>query len=166
MSRGARSRASSPGWPGAASAGRFAVVRRSLVALFTFAQLAGCGEPDREPTWDELDRDARLEYMTSVVLPTMRDIFQARDPERYAGFSCHSCHGVDFAAVDYAMPNALTPLPKDDTLAAAEAIDAGMTAFMLDEVFPVMAELLGRDKYNHDTAPDGFRCVGCHRVAD
>lgn len=139
-------------------------VRRSLAAVLFAAGLVGCAAS--EPTWDELDRAGRLDYMTRVVLPTMRKIFQARDPMRYADFSCHSCHGANYVEADYAMPNALTPLPLDDTLAAAEAIDAEMTAFMLDEVFPEMARLLGRPKYNHDTAPDGFRCVGCHLVAE
>lgn len=138
-------------------------MRRSSAALLALAVVTGCAD---EPTWDQLDRAARLEYMTDVVLPTMRDIFQAHDPERHAGFSCATCHGDDLVAVDYAMPNALTPLPLDGTLAAAEARDPETTAFMLDEVFPAMAALLGREKYSHDAAPDGFRCVGCHRVAE
>jgi hypothetical protein len=128
-----------------------------LLAVLTLA----CAEP----TWAEKGREARLAYMTDVVLPTMREIFQARDPARYAGFTCATCHGDDHVAADYAMPNALTPLPIDGTLDAARAIDPDMTTFMLDEVFPVMADLLGRDKYNQGSAPDGFRCVGCHRVA-
>src|SRR5690606_33198906 len=143
-------------------------MRRSFSAFLALAvvAVAGCSAPSADPTWDELDRDARLEYMAEVVLPTMREIFQAHDPQRYAAFSCSTCHGEDLVDVDYAMPNALAPLPLDDTLAQAEALDPEMTAFMLDEVFPVMAELLGREKYNHDAAPDGFRCVGCHRGAE
>jgi hypothetical protein len=126
------------------------------------ATLVGCEQPD--PTWDELDYDARLAYMTDVVQPTMREIFVARDPERYAGFSCASCHGPDPEGADHAMPAFLGPLPLDGTLEAAEARNPEMTRFMLDEVFGTFTELLDREKFAHDAAPDGFRCTGCHLV--
>ncbi len=133
----------------------------SLIVAFL---LLGC---DSEPeTWAELDHEERVTYMSEVVTPAMRDIFQAHDPDRYAGFSCQTCHGENASEVDYAMPNGLTPLPMEGTLEAAEAIDAAETAFMLDEVFPKMVELLDYEKYNEVSAPDGFRCVGCHRVAE
>ena len=66
---------------------------------------------------------------------------------------------------DYEMPHALTALPLDDTLEVAQARNPEMTALMLDDVFPVMVELLGADKYNEQTAPDGLRCTICHLVA-
>lgn len=126
--------------------------------------LGGCGEADPRP-WRDLDRGERMDYMQSVVFPTMRDIFQAYDPQRYADFSCQTCHGENASAVDFAMPNALFPLPRDGTIAAAMAHDADATAWMLDEVFPTMVELLGAEKYNPETAPDGYRCIGCHLEA-
>lgn len=134
----------------------------SLVVACASAAEGDAEADDGPPTFDDLDFDERVELMTFEVLPTMREIFQARDPERWAAFSCDTCHGPDFAALQYDMPQTLPALPRDGTLEAAEAIDPDMTAFMLDEVFPVMTELLGREKFHHDTAPNGFRCIGCH----
>jgi hypothetical protein len=116
-------------------------------------------------TWAELDRTERIAFMTEEVEPTMRELFVARDPERYAGFGCPSCHGPDPEGADYAMPAFLGPLPLEGTLEAAELRDPAMTAFMLDEVFPTMAALLDEEKFHETEAPDGFRCVRCHLVA-
>jgi hypothetical protein len=83
---------------------------------------------------------------------------------RFAGFGCPTCHGASFVDVDYAMPNAVSPLPLDDTLEVAMMRDPAMTELMLDQVFPTMVTMLGREKYNEVTTPDGFRCTGCHLV--
>jgi hypothetical protein len=95
----------------------------------------------------------------------MRELFQDLDPVRYEGFDCETCHGANLVEVDYRMPNALPALPLEGTLEAAHARNPQMTQFMLDEVFPVFVELIGREKFDHDTRPDGFRCTGCHLVA-
>lgn len=126
--------------------------------------LAACAEPSPR-TWDELDRTERAAFMLEEVLPRMADIFAAHDPERFAGFACESCHGVDLVDVDYAMPNALGALPTEGTLEVAMARDPVMTQFMLDDVFPVMVELLDGEKYSESDAPDGLRCTICHLVA-
>ncbi len=143
-------------WPGYAGD-----MRRCLLAGVV---VFGCSAEPK--TWAQRDRDERMAYMQEVVLPTMREIFIAYDPDRYADFSCATCHGNDAAAVDYAMPNALGPLPLDGTLEVAMARNPEMTAFMLDEVFPTMVELLDEQKYNPQSAPNGYRCVGCHLVAE
>ncbi len=106
-----------------------------------------------------------MDYMREVVLPTMREIFQSYDAERYADFSCVTCHGQNAEEVDYAMPNVLGPLPLDGTIETAMARNPEMTMLMLEQVFPQMVELLDEEKYNSETAPDGYRCVGCHLVA-
>lgn len=136
-------------------------MRRFLVlGLLVFA----CEEAESEPTWAERDFDERFRYMNDVVLPAMKDIFEAYDPERFAGFTCAHCHGPDAATLDYAMPAFLPALPLEGTLEAAEARDPEMTAFMLDEVFPTITLLLDEEKFDHETAPDGFRCTRCHLV--
>lgn len=133
--------------------------------LLLFVASACADAPsDADRTWVDFDFDERFEYMSVTVFPVMREIFLAHDPERYASFACESCHGPDPAASDYAMPAFLPALPLDGTLEAAEARDPEMTQFMLDEVFGEITDLLGYEKFNHDTAPDGFRCVGCHLV--
>lgn len=139
-------------------------MNRTRMTIVLAGLVAGCAE-DEGHVWADFDREQRLQYMTQTVLPTMREIFVARDPQRYASFACESCHGADMLDVDYAMPNALFPLPLDGTLDAARAQDEQMTQFMLDEVFPTMVELLDEDKYSEATGK-GYRCVGCHLVAD
>lgn len=103
--------------------------------------------------------------MTQTVEPTMRDIFQARNPVLYADFGCPSCHGADPEGSDYVMPAFLPPLPLDGTLEAAMARNPEMAAFMLDEVFPTFVALIDEEKYDEAAAPGGYRCVGCHLVA-
>ena len=135
-----------------------------LLALFVLASSA-CSS-DRSASWAELDREARLTFMTEEVEPTMRDIFVAFDATRFAAFGCPSCHGPEPEANDYAMPAFLGPLPLEGTLEAAEMRDPEMTAFMLDDVFPTMAALLDEEKFAEGDAPDGFRCVLCHLVQE
>jgi hypothetical protein len=138
-------------------------VRRIFVLGVLFA---ACEDAEPEPTWAERDFDERFRYMNDVVLPTMKDIFEAYDPERFAGFTCTNCHGPDAAAQDYAMPAFLPALPLEGTLEAAQARDPETTAFMLDEVFPTIVLLLDEEKFDHETAPDGFRCTRCHLVEE
>lgn len=138
--------------------------RRAFAALLV---LAGCpDEPPAEPTWAEMDFEERREYMVEVVAPTMREIFQERDAQRWADFSCFTCHGADAADRNYAMPNQLSALPLEGTLDYAESLDPEMNEFMLDEVFPVFVDLLDETKYAPDDAPDGYRCTGCHAVLE
>jgi hypothetical protein len=128
------------------------------------ACLLGC--TSEAPTWAELDFDERIAFMTTEVEPTMREIFQARDAQRWASFGCETCHGFEPETRDYAMPQVLGALPLENTLEVAEMRNPEMTAFMLDDVFPVMAELVGEPKYNEQSEPNGFRCVRCHIVAE
>ena len=139
---------------------RYSSVGSSALLAFT----VGCGGA-QSGDWRELDREERLAYMSDVVEPTMREMFQENDPERWADFSCHSCHGDDFVERDYAMPADLFALPLDGTLDSAMAHDPETTAFMLEEVFPVFVDLIGETKYASGSNPDGYRCVGCHAVA-
>lgn len=129
--------------------------------------LVGCvsAEP-LEPTWSEMDFEQRRDYMTQVVEPDMRELFQARDPQRWSDFYCHSCHGADAVERDYAMPNQLAALPLEGTLDHAESLDPELTTFMLEQVFPVFVELLDESKYAHEDNPDGYRCTGCHAVLE
>ena len=137
-------------------------------ALLLVLAFAACDEDegDGARVWADMDASERRAYMDEVVFPTMRDLFIEHDPDRYAGFSCQSCHGQDPEASGHAMPAFLGALPLEGTLEAAEARNPEMTAFMTGEVFPVFVELLGETKFAHDTNEDGYRCTGCHLVAD
>jgi hypothetical protein len=140
--------------------------RSSAVAVLVGLSWVACSDEEAQPRWDELDRSERIEFMTQTVLPVMRSIFEAHDPVLYADVRCETCHGDDMLEVDYRMPHALSPLPLEGTLETAAARNPVATQFMLDEVFPAMADMLDRDRYNEQSAPDGFRCVGCHVVFD
>lgn len=136
--------------------------------VLTFvAALAACdGGSDDASEWADMDAAQRRAYMEDVVFPQMRDLFVAHDPDRYANFSCESCHGPNREESGHAMPAILGPLPLEGTLEVAEARNPEMTAFMLDEVFPVFVELLDETKFDHDGDEDGYRCTGCHLVAE
>jgi hypothetical protein len=135
------------------------------VRALAFSVVAAACAADDGPRWAELDREERIAFMTEEVEPTMREIFVDHDAMRFAAFGCPSCHGPDPEGSDYAMPAFLGPLPLEGTLEAAQMRDPVMTAFMLDEVFPTMAALLDEEKFHETEAPDGFRCVRCHLVA-
>src|SRR5690242_1157317 len=57
-----------------------------------------------DKTWATMDRDARLTYMGTTVLPTMKEAFKQRG---FDTFKCANCHGEDYQAVDFKMPNDL-----------------------------------------------------------
>jgi hypothetical protein len=148
---------------------RYSDRRRLRWMMWAFAGAvlsSACSSDPPESGWEALDRSERMVFMNDTVTPVMRELFQGHDPVAYADFGCETCHGGDMVAVDYRMPNALMPLPIEGTLETAQARDPEATLFMLEEVFPVMADLLDRDRYHPSSAPDGFRCVGCHLVAD
>ncbi len=107
-----------------------------------------------ETAWADMDREQRLEFMGTVVMPAMEKMFKEYDAEGFGEFGCKTCHGEDMEAVDYKLPNGLYALPASDPVAAAKDYDAEVTAFMLDKVTPQMAELLGEE----------VTCMSCHEA--
>ena len=103
--------------------------------------------------WADKNRQQRMETMGLVVFPSMKEAFQAHDAERYADFKCQTCHGDDAKDVDYKMPNAVTPLSKDDPVGDGNGIDEEMTKFMMESVVPKMKEHLEGAEVN---------CHSCH----
>ena len=55
--------------------------------------------------WAEMDHDARRMHMVQHVLPATTDLFGSWNGERYADFSCTTCHGQDASARNFMMPN-------------------------------------------------------------
>ena len=90
---------------------------RSLpLCLFALACLA-CGPKGKvevpegaDKLWSEMDHGERMQHMGAVVMPRVRPVFQAHDAERFADFSCATCHGSGADRGDFAMPN--PDLPK------------------------------------------------------
>jgi hypothetical protein len=104
--------------------------------------------------WQSLDFDQRKRFMRELVMPSLRPLFQGFDGERFAAFSCSTCHGSGAKAGTFAMPSAEVPALSKARLSAAAESDKPMLAFMREMVKPKMAELLGE--------PDSLRCSSCH----
>ncbi len=111
--------------------------------------------------WAEKTHQQRQEFMGIYVFPKMKQVFQGKDAQAYAGFKCQTCHGDDMEAVNFKMPNDLYPLPAENTIEAAKEYDAEMTQFMMEQVVPTMVEVLGVQPYDPSTG-QGFGCFSCH----
>lgn len=125
-------------------------------------------ETDEEEmiAYADMNREQRLDYMATTVLPQMRDLFQAYDATAFAGFGCATCHGGNMVEADYQMPNALSSLEfaKFPYSASTDPEEAAWGAFMETEVLPTMATLVGREPFNPATNPEGFACFDCHNM--
>lgn len=118
------------------------------------------GEPAAsEPTWAEMDRGQRLEYMGTVVMPEMKEAFKTS--MGFDTLKCANCHGEDYKEVDFAMPNDLTPLNPDDPIQSGMDLDEDMTKFMVSTVLPRMAEMVGKET-DVTTGKGEFGCLDCH----
>lgn len=138
--------------------------RRAVPFAAAAVALLGCGGATSggaagaaKKHFDDLDHDAKMEFMAAVVMPEMSTLFQRYDGEAYAQFQCATCHGEDFQSVNFHMPNALFGLAASDPIKAGTEQDAKMTKFMTDEVVPKMAELLGEP-----VGKPGEFCFTCH----
>jgi cytochrome c553 len=106
-------------------------------------------------TWEAMDFGERTRFMSEVVMPTMRSLFVESDAERFASFSCASCHGQGARDGTFAMPSADLPA-LGGAPANADETHMQLTDFMRNTVKPKMAELLGQPE---------LRCGKCHPSA-
>jgi hypothetical protein len=100
--------------------------------------------------------------MTWVVHPNMARLFQRFAKTESPELTCRTCHGADAEQVQYKMPHglpALDPTRLPDPAGAGR--EARIAKFMIEEVTPQMAELLGVALYDPRTGR-GFGCFGCH----
>jgi hypothetical protein len=112
--------------------------------------------------WQDMNRDQRIAYMKTTVVPEMGRTFSAFDPKYFPKINCATCHGEGAKKNDFEMPTA--SLPK---LSAAGSFEKHkqsapeMTEFMLQKVVPQMSALLGEQPYDPATKK-GFGCFDCH----
>lgn len=117
--------------------------------------------PPAEPVaWADMTPEQRGAFMRETVVPQMRTLFQEHDAERFAEFGCSTCHGENARDVGFEMPNGLAPLRQAD-MGGMFRSDAAMPRFMIDTVWPRMAELLGEGTFDVQTG-EGFSCFDCH----
>ena len=86
----------------------------------------------------------------------------SHDAERFAEVGCETCHGPEPKQRRFEMPSDHLPrLDPTGRFAAHEKTEPEITAFMIDEVVPTMAEALGLPVYDPETK-QGFGCFRCH----
>ena len=124
-------------------------------------------DPDAIPSppspWEEMDHEARAGWMASEVMPRMGERFAEFDGERYADFSCATCHGPNAREEGFEMPsNSLPALPATgtDEQHAMVAQYGDMVRFMFQNVLPTMQTLLAAPDYDEETH-EGFSCYAC-----
>ena len=114
--------------------------------------------------WETMSHDDKAAWMAQEVVPRMEALFLAHDAERYASFSCRTCHGEGARNGDFAMPSASLPALHDTGTPEQHAMleqYRDTCTFMFQEVLPTMQTLLGAAPYDENTH-EGFSCYSCH----
>ena len=116
-----------------------------------------------EIAWSAMTFEQRKTYMEKTVFPKAKELFVTFDPVHYAKFSCATCHGDGAADGKFKMPNPRLPkLPS--TPAGFKQLMADkpkVTPFMMQQVKPTMASLLGLPEFTPENRT-GFGCMACH----
>jgi len=122
--------------------------------------------PPPSKPFDELTQNEKLDVMKKTVVPTMKPLFQAQDPEKFKEFGCVTCHGPHAKSGKFDMPN--PDLPKlnfADNLKVHKEKTPEMLTFMMEKVNPEMAKALNEAPYDPATGK-GFGCKACHLAAE
>ena len=114
-----------------------------------------------------MDKQARGKFMREVVVPNMKEKFQAFDKKKFEKFNCGTCHGAGAADGSFKMPNpqiAALPATKEGFEDLAKKKGEWMK-FMGTVVKPEMAKLLGEKEMDPaNMAAGGFGCMACHTM--
>jgi hypothetical protein len=117
--------------------------------------------PPNKPFHD-LTQQEKLAVMKDVVVPTMKPLFQAHDPEKFKDFGCVTCHGPNAKNGKFDMPNPELPkLNYADNLKEHQEKTPAMLTFMAEKVKPEMTRLLNEPPFDPATGK-GFGCGECH----
>lgn len=115
--------------------------------------------------WEGMSKEQRGEFMAHVVLPTMKEKFQAYDPEGFAEFDCATCHGANAGPEgSFEMPNPDLPVLDMTIFTNPPEEDKLILQFMSETVKPTMAELLGMPERTQ--TQEGFGCTECHTMTE
>jgi hypothetical protein len=148
------------------------VIKRISIAACLFVVACGDGQDvgpavEAEPTaYEEMNFEQRHAFMTDVVLPEMKETFVAFDP-KFQDMTCATCHGSGATDGSYAMPSGDIPrLPATEEAFYEYIKDpehGKWSQWMMDEVWPQMADLLQVPVFDHEKNPTGFSCSNCHK---
>lgn len=102
-------------------------------------------------------------YMQQVVMPRMAHVFQAYSRRRYSNFGCATCHGPSPSGDSFRMPNPALRMTAGDVQAALNPGAEPIAAFMVHDVDPAMAKLLGLS-VSPPGRPQAYGCFRCHTL--
>jgi hypothetical protein len=114
--------------------------------------------------WKNMNKDQRLEFMKTTVLPKMKAEFAAYDSKRFGNITCGTCHGEGAKDGSFKMANPkLTPHVPNDMPGFEKLMKERPDGvkFMASKVIPQMAQLLGEEPFDPKTGK-GFGCHECH----
>ena len=147
-------------------------MNRKNLAILVCLLVGACGDVQGDPTepappaYAQMNRDQRVAFMSAVVLPQLTNTFAAFDA-KYQSMTCATCHGSGATDGTFVMPSPqVPPLPASEEAFYEYIKDpehARWSQFMMDKVWPQMADLLKVDKYD-PAHPDGFSCHNCHTL--
>lgn len=119
----------------------------------------------KRKSFDAMSPGERMSFMKKVVFPEMSQLFDSGGEEEHE-FGCKTCHGPGAAQGNFKMPNpALPKLDPSDGFADEKKAKPEAVKFMMEQVVPKMAELLGEPVYDPATH-EGFGCFECHTKAE
>jgi hypothetical protein len=110
--------------------------------------------------YSTMTKEQKLDHMKTVVMPTMKKVFQEHDAQKYADFGCKTCHG-DKKQDPRQVQHELTL--SGDGFEKLMASKPEMTKFMREQVTPAMAAIMKEKPYDPVTHK-GYGCGGCHKV--
>lgn len=113
--------------------------------------------------WKDMTKEQRKEYMTTVVLPKMKDEFIQFSPQAYGDMNCATCHGDGEKNGTFDMPSPNLPKLPADEAGFKGLMDKkpDVMKFMVSKVVPEMAHFVGESPYDPQTK-QGFGCFECH----
>lgn len=115
--------------------------------------------------WHDMDRNQRIAYMKTVVLPKMKDEFVKFDAKHFSDMNCGTCHGRGAKEGSFKMPNPDLPrLSVEDGFEKHMQEEPAITKFMMETVVPNMAALVDEPLFDPKTQK-GFGCFQCHMQA-
>jgi hypothetical protein len=151
--------------PAAASAGAApaeSAAPTASAAPSASAAPAGPPGPPGPGDWDGWSHDQKMAYMKATVLPKMSALFHDFDAKRFADPKCTTCHGAGAKDGSFKMPNPELPkLNLADGMKADKKKSPKIFDFMMKQVEPQMADVLGKPAYDPKTQK-GFGCFDCH----